>query len=614
MFKDTKGRGGDYSFLSMDTLKNHAKFSPSNPTTSNSLIVSKNKFQLLKKMKMYKKLHYIVALMFVVTISKAQTLIPIPDTLLGTVINLMIADSTHQFYSGYNTNTIAYNGGYLGPTIILNKGQNVTLNVNNMLMDTTTTHWHGLHVSPMNDGSPHNPIMSGNTWSPSFNVMDNAATYWYHPHLHGKTMAQVVRGAAGLIIVRDAVESALTLPRTYGVDDIPLICQFQHIDNSTKQIILDDELDNITMVNGTINPMVNVPAQVVRLRILNASSHRVLQFGFNDGRTFNQITSDAGLLDAPVPLTRLRLGSGERAEILVDFSGQNGNTYYINQFGNELPSGFPGGPAMMGSPMGPLDNITFNFLKINVIAATGSPVTAIPTTLTTNTPWSSVGSTSKNFLIQGSPMMSMTNFTINGVQFNEAIINFTKQQNDVMVWNITNQSMMAHPFHIHGNHFFITSLNGNPPPANLQGRKDVVLVAPQGGTASLITKYEDFGDSSMPYMYHCHILSHEDKGMMGQFIVNQNTMGIHTITDNNFQLFTYPNPATDSWLIKGSSAESSVTIQLFNELGEILVDNKIQTTANNFQLEIPAEQLASGVYFLKIHSSSGLQTVKLIKN
>ena len=141
----------------------------------------------------------------------AQTLIPIPDTLSGANINLTIADSTQQFFGGYNTNTIGYNGSYLGPTIILNKGQNVTMHVNNMLMDTTTTHWHGLHVAPMNDGSPHNPIMTGNTWSPSFTIMDNAATYWYHPHLHGKTMEQVVKGAVGLIIVRDAIESALTL-------------------------------------------------------------------------------------------------------------------------------------------------------------------------------------------------------------------------------------------------------------------------------------------------------------------------------------------------------------------------------------------------------------------
>jgi blue copper oxidase len=208
--------------------------------------------------------------------AQAQNLIPIPDTLSGADIYLSIADSNQQFYPGINTPTIGYNGRYLGPTILLNKGQNVAMHVTNMLADTTTTHWHGLHVAPINDGSPHNPIIAGDTWLPSFAVMDNAATYWYHPHLHGKTMDQVLKGAAGLIIVRDSIESSLNLPRTYGVDDIPVVCQFQTIDGNTKQIVLDDELDNATMVNGTINAMVNVPAQVVRLRLLNASSHRVL--------------------------------------------------------------------------------------------------------------------------------------------------------------------------------------------------------------------------------------------------------------------------------------------------------------------------------------------------
>lgn len=551
-----------------------------------------------------KKNIFLALLAFNVCIAKAQTLITIPDTLSGTSINLTIEDSIHQFYSGYNTSTIAYNGSYLGPTIILNKGQNVTMNVNNLLADTTTTHWHGLHVAPMNDGSPHNPIMASNIWSPSFTVIDNAATYWYHPHLHGKTMSQVVKGAAGLIIVRDAVESALVLPRTYGIDDIPLVCQFQTMDTITKQIVIDDELDNTTMVNGTINPMVNVPAQVVRLRILNASSHRVLQFGFNDGRIFYQITSDDGLLNAPVSLTRLRLGSGERAEILVDFSGQNGNTYYINQFGNELPAGFPGGPSSMGDPIGPYDNITFNFLQINVIAPTSTPITTIPSTLTTNTAWSTTGSTSMNFLIQGSPMMSMTNFIINGVQYDENVINFTKQQDNVMVWNITNQSMMAHPFHIHGNHFFITSYDGATPPANMQGRKDVVLLAPQGGTATLITKYEDFNDPTMPYMYHCHILSHEDNGMMGQFIINPSTAGVYDYSSAQILNFTSSNSNGSIDIQLNSSKEFKGEILIVNAFGQQIkkIPASIKTGSNSYSIN---HQASPGIYFVVVSTNDG---------
>ncbi len=538
----------------------------------------------------------------------AQNLISIPDTLSGANIDLNIADSTHQFYTGINTNTIAYNGGYLGPTIILEKGQNVTLNVNNQLADTTTTHWHGLHVAPMNDGGPHSMIMAGDTWRPSFTVMDNAATYWYHPHLHGRTMEQVLKGAAGLIIVRDATEASLNLPRTYGVDDLPLICQFQTIDPNTKQIIMDDEFDNVTMVNGTINPMVNIPAQLVRLRLLNASSHRVLQFGFNDGRTFHQITSDAGLLDAPVSLTRIRLGSGERAEILVDFSGQTGSTFFIKQFGNELPAGFPGGAPMMGNPIGPLDNIAFNFLQINVVAPTANPVTGIPTTLTSNIPWSNTGSTAMNFLIQGQPMNSMTNFVINGVQYDHNVINFTKTMDDVMVWNITNQSMMAHPFHIHGNHFFIQSINGATPAANLRGRKDVVLLSPQGGTATLITKYEDFADPMMPYMYHCHILSHEDKGMMGQFIINPNVSGIENNADDLSATRIFPNPGTGIFNIRSEHKKIS-TIRVYDYTGkEILRSIDVLPTA-----AIDLSNQRDGLYFVKIYNEDKIEILKFIK-
>jgi FtsP/CotA-like multicopper oxidase with cupredoxin domain len=530
--------------------------------------------------------------------TQAQNLIPIPDTLSGADIYLSIADSNQQFYPGFNTATIGYNGSYLGPTILLNKGQNVAMHVTNMLADTTTTHWHGLHVAPINDGSPHNPIIAGDTWLPSFTVMDNAATYWYHPHLHGKTMDQVLKGAAGLIIVRDSIESSLNLPRTYGVDDIPLVCQFQTMDGNTKQIVLDDELDNTTMVNGTINPMVNVPAQVVRLRLLNASSHRVLQFGFSDGRTFHQITSDDGLLDAPVPLTRLRLGSGERAEILVDFSGQNGNSYYINQYGNELPSGYPGGPAMMGNPIGPLDNITFNFLQINVVAPTVNPVTTFPSALTTNTPWLSAGATTMNFQIQGSPMMSMTNFTINGTQYDENVINFTKNLDDIMIWNITNQSMMAHPFHIHGNHFFILSIDGATPPANLQGRKDVVLIGPQGGSARLITKYEDFADPMMPYMYHCHILSHEDKGMMGQFLVTEAATGCCDGIPA-LEVEVYPNPARHFFKIAlKDRTEEIQKIEVIDMLGRVF--ETIPASEN--EIELSTEGYRSGMYLLKVYS------------
>ena len=548
-------------------------------------------------------------LLFAAVYTNAQTPLFIPDTLAGTNINLNIADSSHQFFPGINTTTIGYNGSYLGPTIILSKGQSLTMNVHNELADTTTTHWHGLHVAPMNDGGPHTMIMPSDTWSPSFTVMDNAATYWYHPHMHGKTMDQVMMGAAGLIIVRDSLEASLSLPRKYGVDDFPLVFQWQHLDSTTKQIILDDEADNITMVNGQITaPFVNVPAQIVRLRILNASSHRFFEFGFDDNRTFNQITSDAGLLNGPVPLTRLMLGSGERAEILVDFSGQQGNTFFIKQYGSQLPAGYPGGPpdAMGMMVLGPLDNTDFNLLQLNVIAPTSDPVTTIPATLSLNVPYSVVGVDNFTVAFTGVPMMSMTNFAMNGVQFDENVINMTTTQNTIMKWTLSNQSMMPHPFHIHGNHFFVLAVNGATPPLNMQGRKDVTVVSPMGGSLVLITQYNDFNDPMMPYMFHCHILSHEDNGMMGQFIVNPPTSSVAENELNNDSRI-FPNPVVENLNLFLSSENSTIhQITIRNEIGQTI----FQTKSSENNLTIPAVDFGAGLYFIEVIDEKGNVTTK----
>lgn len=508
-----------------------------------------------------KNIFFVLALTILSSVVNAQftTALPVPTTLTGNNISLMLQNGTTQFYTGFNTVTNGYNGNYLGPTLILQKNQSVTMDVMNMLGDTTTTHWHGLHVAPINDGSPHNVILNGATWSPSFTVMDKAATYWYHPHLHGKTMKQVVKGAAGFIIVKDSVEAAITLPRTYGTDDFPIAFQFQTFNTTTKQIVIDDELDNAILINGVIEPYLNLPAQVVRLRLLNASSHRFINFGFSNNKTFKQIASDAGLLNSPASLTKLQLGSGERAEILVDLTGLQGTSFYIEQFGTSLPAGYPGGPpdAMGMATLGPLDNKNFNLIKLNIVAPTASPITTTPTTLTTNTAWSPTGATTRTFAITGSPAMSMTNFLINGGKYDEAVTNFSTTQNNIEVWNITNASMMPHPFHIHGNHFYVLSVNGATPAANLRGRKDVVVVPPNNGSAKIIIKYEDFADSTMPYMYHCHILSHEDNGMMGQFKVNPPVILAMTIL--NFDaLIKNDKEAFLSWVI-----EDQLTIKLF---------------------------------------------------
>lgn len=548
----------------------------------------------------------LVALLPVAQQNFAQTSIPIPDTLAGNVIDLTLKHGTKEFFPGVATQTIGYNGNFLGPTIILQKGQQVTLNLHNQLGDTTTTHWHGLHVAPANDGSPHNPVMDGSTWSPSFTVMDKAATYWYHPHLHGKTLNQVVKGAAGFIIVRDQEEMALNLPRTYGVDDVPLVFQWKTFD-AAKQIVELDEADNEVLVNGTLNGSLDLPAQVVRLRLLNGSSHRFFDFGFADNRPFKQIASDDGLLDAPVSMTRLILGSGERAEILVDLSGMQGSTLKLRQYGTHLPQGYPGGTMMMGGTMGPKDNTDFDLLIIHVVAPTANAVTTIPMALTTNTAWSQAGASTRSFGFSAQPMMSMTNFFINGLKFDMETVNFTTQLGKTEIWNITNQTMMAHPFHIHGMHFYVLAVNGATPPANLRGRKDVVVVPPMNGSVKLILRYEDFSDTDMPYMYHCHILSHEDTGMMGQFIVGPGASGTKENAAQD-HLRVSPNllKSGDRVTITADNGWEPVRVEVYDQTGRLQFAEPNATS-------IPANRLSAGMNALKIFTVRGTAVFKIVK-
>jgi blue copper oxidase len=529
----------------------------------------------------------------------AQTPVPIPPTLSGNTIDLTVQAGTTEIYPGFTTNTIGYNGNFLGPTILLNAGQEVTLNVHNQLGDTTTVHWHGLNVSPANDGSPHVMIMADETWSPSFPVLDKAATYWYHPHLHGKTMDQVLLGAAGFIYVRDAEEAALDLPRTYGVDDVPLVFQFKTFD-ADKQIMLEDEMDNAFLVNGVVDGVLNSPAQVVRYRLLNGSSHRFFNFGFSNNKQFRQIASDAGLLDAPGALTRLILAHGERAEILVDLSGEQGNTLTLKSYGTTLPQGYPGGTMMMGGMEGPLDNTDFSVLTINVGAPTADPVTTIPATLTTNEVLSQTGAATRSIGFSAQPMMSMTNFFINNKKFDMEQVEFTTEQEKVEVWNITN-------------HFYVLQVNGATPPPNMRGRKDVVIVPPMNGSVKLVTKYANYGDAGLPYMFHCHILSHEDGGMMGQFIVNPAVSGTEEL-DKQSTLTISPNPGKGNFIINADLPQAGdATLTLHSSDGRMLETRKLEGLTTGIQ-QIPADftGLAAGWYWLTLQSGERVFSGKVV--
>ena len=545
----------------------------------------------------------------------SQNAIFIPDTLTGSNITLTVKKDSVQFLSGPVTQTYGINNyKYFGPTLILNKGQHVSITVNNSMGDTTTMHWHGLHVAAINDGGPHSMIMDGMSWNPQFVVMNNASTCWYHPHLDRKTGLQALRGAAGVIIVRDPVEAALDLPRTYGVDDFPIVVQSHEFD-SVNQINPRAMSDSILLVNGTQNPMVNLPAQVVRLRLLNASQERTFLFGLTNNKSFSVIGNDGGLLSAPVATTRISVSPGERAEILVDLGGMTGQATYLISYGSELPSDVRGGPPMnMGGTntmYSPFDGINFNILKLNVVAPTANPVTSIPASLVTvprllaanaNTT-RSITFTAQNMMVMDGP------FYFNDSLFNMNRIDYRIPLNNTEIWSLNDQTMVAHPFHIHGMQFQILDRDGNPPAAKEAGWKDVVLVHHQE-TVRIITKFTDFPDANTPYMYHCHILMHEDDGMMGQYVIVDSALSVQEVAgDKNFSI--YPNPFTGKFFVESSAHENINRIDLFDAIGQKVLSKTIANETLN--IEIETGELAKGIYVIQLSTNSGTRSYKLIR-
>jgi len=550
----------------------------------------------------------------------AQTPLAIPDTVSGAVIDLQLDTGLVQFLPGLPTRTMGANGPLLGPTVILQQGQAVTLNVSNQLGEASTIHWHGMHVAPENDGGPHTPIAAGDTWSPSFTVLDRASTHWYHPHLHMHTNEHVVKGIAGLIIVRDAAEAALDLPRTYGVDDIPVVIQTKQFD-ADNQFVAGDALDTAVMVNGTLDPFVDLPAQVVRLRLLNGASERVLNLGFTGNLTFHQIGTDGGLMAAPVPLTRLRLAPGERAEVLVDLGPLQGQTIELMSFGSELPSAIYGaqqpgmgpGQTIPGYVQNPLNGNDFQVLQLVVGAPTASPVTSLPASLVPLTPWAEADADSiRTFMftpVNMGPTAIQGPFLINMMAFDMMMINFDVPLDNIEVWELTNQTPIAHPFHIHNVSFWILSINGAAPPANMQGWKDVVLVPGGMGTVRFIAKFSDHWSYDVPYMYHCHMLPHEDDGMMGQFRVVPATIGIDDASGTEHGMTITPNPANDRIVLQFPGAPGQGELTVRDAAGRPVMVIPQATSGSS----IDVSRLAAGGYIVTFRGAGTTTAARFVK-
>ena len=431
-----------------------------------------------------------------------------------------------EFYKGIPSKTLGFNQDYLGPVVKLRNGD-YQADVTNTTDQPISVHWHGLIIPGSADGGPHQVVQPGQNWRPEFEIQQAPSTPWFHTHVHGQTASGVYAGLAGGMIISDGLDDQRGLPSNYGVDDLYLILQDKTFDASGRMIYrpgMDSMMHGFSgdsiIVNGQMNTVANVPKGIVRMRLLNGANARVFSLSFSDNRPMHLIATDGGYLDKPKDLSELRLAPGERAEILVDFA--DGNPAMLTS----LPDANSGMGGMMGRFQKFANKVGTPFEVLSFAVTRQSPIniTKIPDDLggtmpdlnksdvMTNRKFSlemEMGHGMKSGGMMGSAM------AINGRSFDMSRIDIEAKVGKLEKWKIT-APLLAHPFHIHGAIFQVISENGNAPRAENTGWKDTVLVN-QG--AEILVQFNQPTDENSPFMYHCHILEHEDQGMMGQFTV-----------------------------------------------------------------------------------------------
>jgi FtsP/CotA-like multicopper oxidase with cupredoxin domain len=437
-------------------------------------------------------------------------LLPVVDSSGVKHFSMNMLKGTTNVLSGVPSTTEGFNGVWMAPTIAVNNGDQVAMAITNMLGEVTTVHWHGFHVPAIYDGGVFGTFNSGTTYTPSFAINQQAATLWYHPHVMGTTARGVSLGLVGEFIIGDSSTASSLLPNTYGINDIPL--ELQQAAIATNGVIayagnaLTAAANYPLLLNGlnvsTTPAILNTGQNRLRFRVLNGSIGSSMRVSMSDNSSFTMVASDGGYLTRPSTVTSISLGPAERAEIIVDLTPNSTRTLVTAATG--VAAGFP-----LMSP-------GVSILNINSSAtATASP---LPLTLNTITPYSTATATTRTitltntggFGIDGLDVLQLSQFAQTAIQ---------SKLGNTEVWNIVEQTGLPHYFHMHDVQFQVLSINGNPPPPSQAGWKDTEMI-PANATVQIVMQFLDYSDSSTPYMLHCHIVLHEDQGMMAIFYVN----------------------------------------------------------------------------------------------
>lgn len=400
---------------------------------------------------------------------------------------------------------MTYNGLIPAPRFEVKAGDRLRIQFKNSLDQPTNLHFHGLHLSP--EGNQDNVflhIKPNETFTYELDIHPDqrAGTYWYHPHIHGFVAEQLFKGLAGLIIVRgdldDIPEIAAAQEEFLVLQDFALDERGGMMGNNQMNLMAGRE-GNLLTVNGLYDPTIKPTKDLLRLRLLNASPSRFYRMKI-EGQKLTQIATDGGALGQPIQIDELLLTPGQRAEVLIA-------TKDLPQIPVHLLS-LPyqrGNMGMMGSQSRSSIQSLMNFAPADF----QPNAVEIPTQLVAIEPLPEPTKTRKFTLNHGMVPGQGMAFLINGESYQDRP-QTTVDLDTVEEWELVNTGTMEHPFHVHVNKFQVVSRDGVPEP-NLAWR-DTVLVR-VGETVRIRMAFKDFAGKTV---YHCHILDHEDLGMMGQ--------------------------------------------------------------------------------------------------
>lgn len=437
---------------------------------------------------------------------------------------------------------------YTNPTYRVRRGSRFSAAFLNEIDADTTIHWHGLGVPWEMDGHPTRHVYPGGAYRYEFSVDDAASTYWYHPHAHGSTALQTYRGLAGLFLVEDEGDDRLrdALDLRFGETEIPLVIQDRTFDDDGGLVYEPDEMTRFMGVTGdtilvslTPTPYLDVVRRTYRFRLLNASNGRTYRLVFTDGGgellPYWLAGTDGGLLEEPRAVEELFLSPGERADVLLDFGGlSDGEVVALkslhfdpmhNEHEVEEGMGHHMGSARLG------DGDEFYVLRLNVTGDGRAASGSMPGTLSEPEPMDVDGAPTRIVALSTDAGAGEMRWLINGLTYDIEEYPVVVERGATEVWEYrNNEKSMPHPMHIHGFDQRVLERKGSPEQvrriavdergrvATDLGRKDTVAVWP-GETVRVAVDFSHDHDGEQIYLFHCHVLEHEDQGMMLNFKV-----------------------------------------------------------------------------------------------